>query len=108
MTLFFQRERLLLGLLMATAVFVLFTSLVSIGSAAPPQRQTLQEALVAHLQQETNDELRLSYHRETGLVRFLGTTAEHAIVQSTLRSATPRSSRTRLHARIRLSFWYSE
>ncbi|MFW6098287.1 MAG: hypothetical protein ACOC9Z_09420, partial [Chloroflexota bacterium] len=38
--------------------------------------------LVAELQAATDGEVRLSYHGETGLVRFMGTTKDAAIAQS--------------------------
>lgn len=86
MTFFFQRRWLTPNFLVPTAVLTLLVSLISIGSAAPLQGQTLEEALLHHLQQEARGNLHVSYHRETGRVRFLGTSAEQAIAQPTQRA----------------------
>ena len=76
-----QRRWLMSSLLVTTAVFLLLLSLISIGSAAPLQGHLLQDELLNHLQAETGGALNVSYHRETGQVRFLGTTAERASAQ---------------------------
>lgn len=67
----------------ATAVFALLTTLISLTLAAPLSWQpSSTEALINQLSQETSGQLRVSYHRETGRVRFLGTTPDHAIAQT--------------------------
>ena len=94
MIFFVQRRWLMSGLLATTAVFLLLVSLISIGSAAPLQGHTLQDELLSHLQAETGGALAVSYHRETGQIRFLGTTADRAIIQGqpSLRSAAPETA----------------
>lgn len=66
----------------ATAVFALLTTLISFALAAPASWQQSPESLINQLSQSSGGQLRVSYHRETGRVRFLGTTPDHAIAQT--------------------------
>ncbi|MEM7111635.1 MAG: M4 family metallopeptidase [Chloroflexota bacterium] len=92
MIFFVQRRWLMSGLVATTAVFLLLVSLISIGSAAPLQGRVLQDDLLSHLQAETGDALTISYHRETGQIRFLGATADRALAQPSVRSAAPEAA----------------
>jgi Zn-dependent metalloprotease len=76
MTVFLQRR-----FWVATAVFALLTTLISLSSAAPAHWFQSSDQLIDQLSQAAGGQLRVSYHRDTGKVRFLGTTADHAITQ---------------------------
>lgn len=65
-----------------TAVFALLTTLISLTLAAPASWQQSPETLINQLSQASGGQLRVSYHDETGKVRFLGTTPDHAIAQT--------------------------
>ena len=66
----------------ATAVFALLATLISLTLAAPASWQQSPQTLINQLSQSSGGQLRVSYHRETGRVRFLGTTPDHAIAQA--------------------------
>jgi len=60
--------------------FSIVLEVLSFPSAQGPPIPT-DGALIGQLQQETEGQVRISYHARTGKVRFIGTDLEHAITQ---------------------------
>lgn len=81
----------------AIIIIVLVSLLMAIPSmsfAAPPSQGPLDKtgtSLVNQLKQDSNNEVRISYHAQTGYVRFIGTTPKQSIKSSAALSgpATP-------------------
>jgi len=72
----------------ATIVVLLVVSLILPVQAGPPGQGPsprppgpTDETLIGQLQQETDDKTRISYHAETGKVRFIGTSPDRPIAQ---------------------------
>ena len=78
-----RKPFVLVGLLVALAVLLAAGSLPSAAQrsqpiATPPELpHSLDRALIGRLQQVTEGQTRISYHAQTGKVRFIGATVEH-------------------------------
>ena len=84
------------GRVIRTAITALFlvVSLILPAQAGPPEQGPppgppglTDEVLVGQLQQETGGKVRISYHAETGKVRFIGTSPDHPITQPAVLAA---------------------
>ena len=79
---------------------LLFSSvfLPTLQAQTPPLQanEASNDVLIAQLQQQTDNIVQISYHRETGAVRFLGTTLDHAIPQPTTLPASTSSEQAAL------------
>lgn len=85
--------QLLLLLLLFCAPF-----LPTLQAQAPPLQadESSNDALITQLRQQTDNIVQISYHRETEVVRFIGTTLDHAIPQPTALPATASSEEAAL------------
>jgi len=79
--------------LMGTVLLLLLISGLSASAALsnPPPQPPPPPALIEELQRQTEGKVRISYHAETGMVRFIGTDPAHPIPQpaALVAEATP-------------------
>lgn len=71
------------------AMLILLIGTPTSGQAAPPAQGPLGESLIDRLNQETGGTVRISYHDQTGKVRFIGTSPDNSIDQPSILGANP-------------------
>jgi bacillolysin len=84
-----MKARLYWHLTILVGILILLLGMPYLGQAAPPAQGPLpsdysEKELVNRLKQETDDTVRISYHAETGKVRFIGATPGRSITQPSI------------------------